>query len=201
MERKIINRKHFSFWSLNNRTFTALSHLACFECADTVRLHRNMPRHVPTLWCAYWCFFILSNANLDFRSFVFRRRRAVFILLAMPPPSLERAALGWWCGWFKPLLKIRHAAALTTGAKHWHRQKAVFYIFCFSPPSIYPLNLFLVQIAEKMSKIYLNVVGIFHILNIFRKFVVEIMGAISRRFPSGASHSLSLIFIEPQIRN
>ena len=24
-----------------------------------------------------------------------------------------------------------HAAALTTGAKHWHRQKAVFYVFCF----------------------------------------------------------------------
>ena len=87
-----------------------------------------------------------------------------------------------------------HAAALTTGAKHWHRQKPVFLCFCFSPPSIYPLNLFVGQIAEKMSKIYLNVVGIFHIQNIFRKFVVEIMGAISRRFPSGASHSLSLIF-------
>ena len=87
-----------------------------------------------------------------------------------------------------------HAAALTTGAKHWHRQKPVFLCFCFSPPSIYPLNLLLAQIAEKMSKIYLNVVGIFHIQNIFRKFVVEIMGAISRRFPSGASHSLSLIF-------
>ena len=87
-----------------------------------------------------------------------------------------------------------HAAALTTGAKHWHRQKPVFLCFCFSPPSVYPLNLLLAQIAEKMSKIYLNVVGIFHIQNIFRKFVVEIMGAISRRFPSGASHSLSLIF-------
>ena len=24
-----------------------------------------------------------------------------------------------------------HAAALTTGAKHWHRQKAVFYVFVF----------------------------------------------------------------------
>ena len=28
----------------------------------------------------------------------FRRRRAVFILLAMPPPSLGRAALVMWCG-------------------------------------------------------------------------------------------------------
>ena len=52
---------------------------------------------------------------------VFRRRRAVFILLAMPPPSLWRAALVMWCGWFKLRLEIRHATALTTGAKHWHR--------------------------------------------------------------------------------
>ena len=74
---------------------------------------------------------------------VFRRRRAVLILLAMPPPSLERVALGLWCGRFKPRLEIRHAAALTTGAKHWHRQKAVFfYVFVSVPPSIYPLNRF-----------------------------------------------------------
>ena len=52
----------------------------------------------------------------------------------------KRAALGLWCGWFKPLLEIRHATALTTGAKHWHRQKAVFYVFCFCATSIYPLN-------------------------------------------------------------
>ena len=32
---------------------------------------------------------------------VFRRRRVVFILLAMPPTSLERVALVMWCGWFK----------------------------------------------------------------------------------------------------
>ena len=94
--------------------------------------------------------------------------------------------------WLIQAFLLCHAAALTTGAKHWHRQKPVFLCFCFSPPNIYPLNLFVGQIAEKMSKIYLNVVGIFHIQNIFRKFVVEIMGAISRRFPSGASHSLSL---------
>ncbi len=44
------------------------------------------------------------------------------------------------------LLEIRYATALTTGAKHWHRQKAVFYVFCFSAPqylsteSIFPLT-------------------------------------------------------------
>ena len=52
----------------------------------------------------------------------------------------QRAALGVWGGWFKPRLEIRHAAALTAGAKHWHRQKAVFYVFVSVPPRIYPLN-------------------------------------------------------------
>ena len=46
----------------------------------------------------------------------------------------KRAALGVWCDWFKPQLEIRHAAALTTSAKHWHRQKAVFYVFVSVPP-------------------------------------------------------------------
>ena len=107
--------------------------------------------------------FILSNANIDFWRLVFRQRREVFILLAMPPPSLGRAALVMWCGWFKlqpqtkgtvllvcicqrqtkrtvplvcdlcGLLEIRHATALTTGAKHWHRQKAVFFVFVSVP--------------------------------------------------------------------
>ena len=36
MERKVINRKHFSFWSLKNWTFSVLSPLACFQCADTL---------------------------------------------------------------------------------------------------------------------------------------------------------------------
>ena len=59
----------------------------------------------------------------------------------------------WWCGVadsslsLKPqtkrtvplvcdlcgLLEIRHATSLTTGAKHWHRQKAVFYVFVSVP--------------------------------------------------------------------
>ena len=64
-----------------------------------------------------------------YRVLVFRRRRAVFILLAMPPTSLERSALVMWGGWFKLQLEIRHTTAPTTGAKHWHRQKAVFYVF------------------------------------------------------------------------
>ena len=45
----------------------------------------------------------------------------------------KRAALVMWRGWFKPQLEIRHTAAPTTGAKHWHRQKAVFYVFVSVP--------------------------------------------------------------------
>ena len=82
-----------------------------------------------------WLIFnIILQLWADLLGLVFRRRRAVFILLAMPPPSLGRAALGVWCGWFKPRLEIRHATALTTGAKHWHRQKAVLYVFVSVPP-------------------------------------------------------------------
>ena len=33
------------------------------------------------------------------------------------------------------LLEIRHATALTAGAKHWHRQKAVFSVFVSVPPA------------------------------------------------------------------
>ena len=35
------------------------------------------------------------------------------------------------------MLEIRQATALTTGAKYWHRQKAVFLCFCFSAASIF----------------------------------------------------------------
>ena len=81
-----------------------------------------------------WLIFnIILQLWAGLLGLVFRRRRVVFILLTMPPTSLERATLGLWCDWFKPLLEIRHAAALTTGAKHWHRQKAVFYVFVSAP--------------------------------------------------------------------
>ena len=64
----------------------------------------------------------------------------------------KRAALVMWCGRFKPRLEIGHATALTTGAKHWHRQKAIFLCFCFSPTSFYPLNHFIGIAPTKNSK-------------------------------------------------
>ena len=81
------------------------------------------------IFMVFQCFRSITSLP----GLVFRRRRAVFILLAMPPTSLARAALVMWCGRFKPLLEIRHSTALTTGAKHWHRQKAVFYVFVSVP--------------------------------------------------------------------
>ncbi|MCI6985148.1 MAG: hypothetical protein MR928_04120, partial [Bacteroidales bacterium] len=35
------------------------------------------------------------------------------------------------------MLEIRHAAAPTAGAKHWHRQKAVFLCFLFQFPPVF----------------------------------------------------------------
>ena len=61
----------------------------------------------PNGWYSIWYYNYGRTWSItSLPGFVFRRRRAVFILLAMPPPSLERAALGWWCGWFKPLLAM-----------------------------------------------------------------------------------------------
>ena len=104
---------------------------ACMELTTICRFQRPLN---PS-FRLFQCFRSITSLPGLF----FHRRRTVFILLAMPPPSLGRAALVMWCGRFKPRLEIRHTTALTTGAKHWHRQKAVFYVFCFSP-SIFPRN-------------------------------------------------------------
>ena len=106
------------------------SHLACFKCADTVRLQR----HVPTLWCAFWCFFILSNANSDLRNFVFRRRRAVFILRAM-----------WWVlvrGWRRDCVvggmetrfQWRKAHNPYAKCEAFHIAPRLFFMFLFLIP-------------------------------------------------------------------
>ena len=67
---------------------------------------------------------------------VFRRRRVVFILLAMPPTSLERAALVMWCGWFK------HAWNQTGHSTNDRCEvlaspKGCFLCFCFRAASIF----------------------------------------------------------------
>ena len=39
MERKVINRKHFSFWSLKNWTFSVLSPPVCPYLAENLEIH------------------------------------------------------------------------------------------------------------------------------------------------------------------
>ena len=98
--------------------------------------------------------------------FVFHRRRVVFILGAMPPPSLGRAALVMWCAWFKPQPQITnqrnhkpkgrffwfvvYVVCLKSDMPHHQRQvrstgiaKRLFFMFLFQCPSIFPLNHFL----------------------------------------------------------
>ena len=118
--------------------------LACFDANRKLSTHHpTCRRHVSTLWRYRFGKFdgLFTKKIFYHQGFFAVKRRAVFILLAMPPTSLERATLGLWCDWFKPLLEIRHAAALTTGAKHWHRQKAVFYVFVFLIPPTIPATM------------------------------------------------------------
>ena len=116
------------------------------DCIETCQ------RHVPTLWWKFERLFILSNTNLDFWRLVFRRRREVFILLAMPPTSLERAALVMWCGWFKLQPQTTNQRDGSFGLWFmwfaWNQTchstndrcealaslKGCFLCFCFSPP-------------------------------------------------------------------
>ena len=73
---------------------------------------------------------------------VFRRRRAVLILLAMPPTSLGRAALGLWCGRFKHAWDETCRSTSDRCEALASPKGCFFYVFVSVPPSIYPLNRF-----------------------------------------------------------
>ena len=64
---------------------------------------------------------------------VFRRRRAVFYPFGDATDLAGEGGVGDVVWLIQAWLEIRHATALTTGAKHWHRQKAVFYVFVSVP--------------------------------------------------------------------
>ena len=99
MERKVINRKHFSFWSLKNWTFSVLSPKAC----PYVMMRPPIVAVINHRICegkrnlGIFLFAFLDNLISEDWFFAVKRR-AVFILLAMPPPSQGRAALVLWCG-------------------------------------------------------------------------------------------------------
>ena len=131
---------------------TCLRHVS--KALTHCRLHRNIPKACPyvMMTAKFERLFILSNTNLDFWRLVFRRRREVFILLAMPPTSLERAALVMWCGWFKLQPQTTNQRDGSFGLWvmwfAWNQTchsttdrcealaslKGCFLCFCFSPP-------------------------------------------------------------------
>ena len=119
MERKVINRKHFSFWSLKNWTFSVLS---IFRVRDKLlifnmilQLWADVKFHVPT-------------------GFGFSPKARGFYPFGDATALAGEGGVRGVVWLIQAQLEIRHATALTTGAKHWHRQKAVFYVFCFGSP-------------------------------------------------------------------
>ena len=107
-------------------------------------LHRNMPKACPYVMTQFVCPSIVADINHRKPKQTKRTVPLVcFGLFALSDNLIsevwffaegerflsfwrchrprKRVALGVWGGWFKPQLAIRHAAALTTGAKHLHR--------------------------------------------------------------------------------
>ena len=113
-------------------------------------LHRNMPKACPYVLIRKFSprasqFQIIDNQysikivggrelSRPYRVWFFAEGERFLSFWRCHRPR-KRAALGVWCGWFKPQPEIRHATALTAGAKHWHRQKAVFSVFVSVPPA------------------------------------------------------------------
>ena len=54
------------------------SHLACFECADTVRLHRNMPKACPYAMMRLLMLFYLIKRKFRFQKFCFSPKASGF---------------------------------------------------------------------------------------------------------------------------
>ena len=131
MERKVINRKHFSFWSLKNWTFSVLSPLACFQCADIL----FAAKHAKGMSLRYGVIVLGDSPfqEIILSSGVFRRETASgFYPWGNVVSPRERVAEGL-CGW-------RHGNSFPmTQSAQSHRQmrsiphcpKAVFYVFVF----------------------------------------------------------------------
>ena len=116
MERKIINRKHYSFWSLKNRTFSVLSKY-----------------RVPTMQNRFEKFDAAFYQEIMLSSGVFRRETASgFYPWGKVDSPRKRVAEGL-CGW-------RHGNSfpMTQSAQSLRQMrsiplcpKAVFYVFVF----------------------------------------------------------------------
>ena len=101
MERKVINRKHFSFWSLKNWTFSVLSPLACFDANNNVSTHW---KHAEGMSLRYGVIVLGNLMRFFYQEFilssgVFRRETASgFFPWGKVDSPRERVAEGL-CGW------------------------------------------------------------------------------------------------------
>ena len=114
--------------------------LVCFQCADTLLVcSETCQRHVPTLWWNSGIFMFALSDNLIFEDWFFRRRRAVFVLLSMPPTSQEGGVRGVvWLIQAPAWNQTCHSA--NDRCEALASPKGCFLCFCFCAPSIYPLN-------------------------------------------------------------
>ena len=100
------------------------------------QLWANVKYHVPTgFGFLYypdfgWPFWVLSLMGVD--SVTNQRQTKGTVLLVCICQRQTKRPVPLVCG-LCGLLEIRHATSLTTGAKHWHQQKAVFYVFVSVP--------------------------------------------------------------------
>ena len=91
----------------------------------------------PNDWYSIWYYNYGRTWSItSLPGLVFRRRRAVFILLTMPPTSLERAALVLWCGWFKHAWN-QTGHSTNDRCEALASPKGCFLCFCFRAASIF----------------------------------------------------------------
>ena len=87
----------------------------------------------PNGWYSIWyCNYGRTWSITSLPGLVFRRRRVVFILLAMPRPRM-RAALGVWSGWFK-LAWNQPYRSTNDRCEALASPKGCFLCFYFCPP-------------------------------------------------------------------
>ena len=120
MERKIINRKHFSFWSLKNWTFSVLS-----KCC------------VPTMQNSFGKFDAVSYQEIILLSGVFRRETASgFYPWGKVDSPRKRVADGivWLAAW-KLVSNDAKRTVAPPNAKHSTLLQGCFLCFLFLIPS------------------------------------------------------------------
>ena len=120
MERKVLNRKHFSFWPLKNWTFSVLSPKAC-------------PYAMALSFWVVWCGFFTKNLFYH-QCFFAVKRRAVFILEA----KWKALVRGWRrdcvVGGMETRFQWRKTHSRTAKCEAFHFASRLFFMFLFLIP-------------------------------------------------------------------